>query len=332
VWDVVNGEQALSTRGIVASVTGNVLAGSVTPKHGNPRASIWVNTSQSYIDGPDTIPTSDARAASADGAIVVGQALFGSLPFTTYKAFRWTAQAGMQNIGSPVPDGPGSHADAITPDGSIVAGAAQPPIGTGLQAATWTAAGGWRILGTLPGATDSTAYGISADGSAVVGASGGRAFIWRQATGMLDLQTLLAPPPGWTLNEARAISPDGSIILGTGMLSGVGSRAWIGVLPCSAVVTEVDNSVVVTGGADSAIGWSDVPGPFNLYRGTSTGSWSYNQNCFAPNAVNPSNDSAIPPAGDYFFYFVSRMDVCGHESVIGRDSSGTAIPIAAPCP
>lgn len=48
-------------------------------------------------------------------------------------------------------------------------------------------------LGNLPGETASTAYGVSADGSIVVGQSGSSGFLWNESTGtMIDL----ACPPG----------------------------------------------------------------------------------------------------------------------------------------
>lgn len=68
-------------------------------------------------------------------------------------------------------------------------------------------------LGTL-GGVDSEAYGVSADGSVVVGratnASGQwRAFRWTQATGMQDLGTF-----GGNESLAQDISGDSSIIVG----------------------------------------------------------------------------------------------------------------------
>jgi probable HAF family extracellular repeat protein len=65
----------------------------------------------------------------------------------------------------------------------------------------WMATAGWSQsltwLGTLPGGTYSVAYGVSADGSVVVGvadnASGDdRAFRWTASGGMQDLGTLPA--------------------------------------------------------------------------------------------------------------------------------------------
>jgi len=69
-------------------------------------------------------------------------------------------------------------------------------------------------LGTLGGGW-STAYGVSADGSVVVGtadnaAGQGRAFRWTAAGGMQDLGTL-----GGRSSWAHAVSADGSVVVGT---------------------------------------------------------------------------------------------------------------------
>jgi uncharacterized membrane protein len=72
-------------------------------------------------------------------------------------------------------------------------------------------------LGTL-GGNWSVAYGVSADGSVVVGLSVGRAFRWTAAGGMEDLNTTYASlltPNSW-LYSAYAISPDGRYIVGRG--------------------------------------------------------------------------------------------------------------------
>ena len=69
-------------------------------------------------------------------------------------------------------------------------------------------------LGTLPDGYISEAWGVSADGSVVVGyasnAAGlSRAFRWTQATGMQDLGTL-----GGVWSEAYGVSADGSVVVG----------------------------------------------------------------------------------------------------------------------
>jgi probable HAF family extracellular repeat protein len=68
-------------------------------------------------------------------------------------------------------------------------------------------------LGTL-GGSESEAYGVSADGSVVVGwarnaAGRWRAFRWTAAEGMRDLGTL-----GGGESEAHGVSADGSVVVG----------------------------------------------------------------------------------------------------------------------
>jgi probable HAF family extracellular repeat protein len=85
-------------------------------------------------------------------------------------------------------------------------------------------------LGTL-GGSNSGALGVSADGSVVVGYSNydgnnnvGHAFRWTTATGMKDLNTLLANAgvnmTGITLASATAVSGNGQFIIGQGDFPG----------------------------------------------------------------------------------------------------------------
>jgi probable HAF family extracellular repeat protein len=73
-------------------------------------------------------------------------------------------------------------------------------------------------LGTLAGGTDSHAYGVSADGTTVVGtsdsASGSHAFRWSGGT-MTDLGTL-----GGSFSNANAVSANGSVVVGDAYLAG----------------------------------------------------------------------------------------------------------------
>ena len=89
------------------------------------------------------------------------------------------------------------------------------------RAFRWMSGGGMQDLGSL-GGSSSTAYDVSADGSVVVGSSGGRAFRWTELGGMEDLNltyvymlTCLVTPDS-DLREARAISSDGRYIVGVG--------------------------------------------------------------------------------------------------------------------
>ncbi len=116
-------------------------------------------------------PNGLARAASADGSVVVGTAT--SLPFP--EAFRWTESGGMQGLG----DLPGgiriSDAFAVSADGSVVVGRGVDE--TGNSAFLWDASNGMRPLqdvlvalgADLEGWDLELAEGISADGRTIVG-------------------------------------------------------------------------------------------------------------------------------------------------------------------
>jgi hypothetical protein len=98
---------------------------------------------------------------------------------------------------------------------------------------------------------------------------------------------------------------------------------------------EIDNSVRLDRTPTGAgIGWIDTPGPYNVYRGSngSGNPWTYDHSCFVLGTTAQSvPDDLNPPAGQFFYYVVSRLDQC-RESILAEDSSGTQIPNAAPCP
>ncbi|MFM6373314.1 MAG: hypothetical protein ACKPH1_05120 [Microcystis panniformis] len=81
-------------------------------------------------------------------------------------------------------------------------------------------AASFQGLGGLPGSFSSSANGVSADGSVVVGSSnignGNEAFRWTQATGMVGLGNL----SGWNSSSASGVSADGSVVVGTASDSG----------------------------------------------------------------------------------------------------------------
>jgi probable HAF family extracellular repeat protein len=79
----------------------------------------------------------------------------------------------------------------------------------------WTASGGYESLGSL-GGNRSFAYGISADGSTIVGESrnqsgDSRAFRWTAAGGMVSLGVL----SGGAESYATAVASDGAVVVGT---------------------------------------------------------------------------------------------------------------------
>jgi len=72
------------------------------------------------------------------------------------------------------------------------------------QAASFTG------LGFLPGGISSSAAGVSADGSVVVGSSDNQAFRWTQSDGLVGLGFL----PGGNSSSAAGVSADGSVVVG----------------------------------------------------------------------------------------------------------------------
>ena len=92
------------------------------------------------------------------------------------------------------------------------------------------------------GASQSYAFGVSADGSVVVGGSksgsghyGTEAFIWTQSEGMRSLREMLMSDfgldlSGWELSYATGISWDGLTIVGVGW-GPSGYEGWRVTLP-----------------------------------------------------------------------------------------------------
>ncbi len=100
-------------------------------------------------------------------------------------------------------------------------------------------------LGDLAGGgMDSRAFGVSGDGTIVVGESETddvpvkilEAFVWKSGT-MYNLKTLLSskgmggPLTDWTLTSAKAISADGRFIVGHGKNPASEDEGWIVELP-----------------------------------------------------------------------------------------------------
>jgi probable HAF family extracellular repeat protein len=69
----------------------------------------------------------------------------------------------------------------------------------------------------LPGSSLSAGNAINNLGQVVV--ESGDAFIWSQATGMLDLNGLIPANSGWNLTWAFAINDSGQIV-GQGLING----------------------------------------------------------------------------------------------------------------
>jgi probable HAF family extracellular repeat protein len=189
-------------------------------------------TSDTGMVGLGDLPGGDfqsgANASSRDGSVVVG---YGSSASGS-EAFRWTSAGGMVGLG--VILGGGGAWD-VSGDGSTIVGeGGYAPLP---EAFRWSSDSGMVGLGLLPGDyfVESRAFGVSDDGSAVVGynefaspAGGGReAFYWTSGGGMQRLWDVLVAEgvnpadDGWgAFNIARGISADGTMIFGRGLYNG----------------------------------------------------------------------------------------------------------------
>jgi probable HAF family extracellular repeat protein len=130
-----------------------------------------------------------------------------------------------------LPDDEYSSAYAVSADGAVVVGASvyrdQVSLESYERAFRWTASGGMQDLGTLPGYDWSEAWGVSADGTVVVGRSYytlgyGSAFRWTASGGMQDLGTL----PGYDWSEAWGVSADGTVVVGRAENAAGDTRAF----------------------------------------------------------------------------------------------------------
>ena len=151
-----------------------------------------------YIFYPDDFLSnySYTHDVSGDGSVIVGSAA------AVNKAFRWSESSGVIFL----EDG---QANAVSADGSVVVGGTE---GKSSEAFRWTQETGIVGLGYLAGGEgqESHAYGVSDDGSIVVGFSEHQAFRWTQETGMVGLGTLTND----SISFARGVSADGSVVVG----------------------------------------------------------------------------------------------------------------------
>jgi len=164
---------------------------------------------------PDAGAPSAALGVSGDGTYVVGE----GNSTLGIEAFLWTAGGDMEGLGDLAGGAFSSKARAVSSDGMVVVGesisTSVSPVNPAKEAFIWTVAEGMVGLGVLSESSSSIAYGLSADGSTVVGASFSEsqeeAFLWTAADGMVGLGDLAGGDLG---SRAMDISADGSTVVG----------------------------------------------------------------------------------------------------------------------
>jgi len=156
---------------------------------------------------------SSAAGVSGDGTIVVGAAA----ATTGILAYRWEAGTGMVSLGD-LPGGPDEgEASAISVDGVSIVGESRSAVGpSGDEAFLWRQSFGMIGLGRLGGSGQSSASGVNANGSIIVGTAdpdleSPTAFRWTPATGIVALDDLSV---GTLASSALGVSTDGSAVVG----------------------------------------------------------------------------------------------------------------------
>lgn len=209
--------QATAVSGDGARIVGN------SPGPQGNRAFLW--TEGGGLQSIGTLPngfSSTAADISRDGQVIVGAS---GTPAGVF-AYRWTESGGMVNLGT-LPGFVSSESRASNADGSVVVGFSRNQ-SQAVRATRWTATTGMQDLGLLQGATGAMASDVNAVGDVIVGSyfvnqsAGG--FYWTPSLGMVSLNSYLGQLgfdlTGWSLYEPRAISDDGSVIVGNGLYNG----------------------------------------------------------------------------------------------------------------
>lgn len=141
---------------------------------------------------------------------VVGGSFLAPYPDNTFHAF--LSSGAMQDLGTAGWDS--STAYGMNDNGQVVGRVAL------YDNQTWNAV---LFGGAILGGTQSTAWDINNDGL-IVGESGGQAMLWEDGQ-MKNLNSLIDPTSGWTLQSARAINEKGQIV-GKGSFNGA-TRAFL---------------------------------------------------------------------------------------------------------
>ncbi|MEX2140514.1 MAG: hypothetical protein WD894_14725 [Pirellulales bacterium] len=190
-------------------------------------------------DFPGGAFDSAAYGVSADGSVIVGSGNANQSP----RAFRWTAEEGMVDIG------PGT-AYGISSAGNVIVGAAE-------TAFRWTAATGMVELAPLPGSIGSRAYAISPEGTVAVGEQIFRATqssVRQEASRWIEQGVISLESELWASTVALDVSVDGTSIVGGGIPRLSGARTAFFWSPQTGMVGVQD--LLISLGATGLDGWA----------------------------------------------------------------------------
>ncbi|MCK5608989.1 hypothetical protein KAR91_44355, partial [Candidatus Pacearchaeota archaeon] len=205
--DYLTGSQRTSARDV--SFNGSIVVGWSGYLDDNPNAFKWTESG-----GITNLGGSRANAISDNGSVIAGS-IYDHAP---NEAVRWTEPVGMVGLG-------GREVYGISADGSVAVGV--DGYTSEMEAVYWNVSGDMISLGL--GGTYESARAASSDGTVIVGSgsfglnSYGQVFRWVLGEGWHLIESL----PNSTHCYALDVSSDGTIVVGTNLISGGGSDAFI---------------------------------------------------------------------------------------------------------
>lgn len=229
--------------GAAVDAAGNTFVGSATVGGGPAYlGGRWVgNTCSTSLGSIAGQLSAGATAISSDSSTIAGNAVFFNVMVGNYnRPWAWTQGGGMVALPVPYAYGTAGTVYGVSANGAIIVGETGAAAYTGYygQATYWDSTGYHQMGVMTANASNTIAYATSADGSVIVGngdiavqgfpfpSPGPRhAFRWTATGGYQDLGLLSgAPAQGFT--SARAVSSDGTVVVGEGT-DASGQRAWI---------------------------------------------------------------------------------------------------------
>ena len=238
--------------------------------------------------------SSEARAVSVNGSVVVGVADDSN---GNPRAFRWTLATGIQDLGTL--GGDGSEATDVSADGTVIVGWSSDASGI-YRAFRWTESTGMQDLGV---GDYSKAYGVSADGVAIIVDIYPNAYRWTQAGGLQNLGTL-----GGASSSASDISADGSKICGSSYVSAGDPYAfrWVDGVGMEQIGTFYSFARGISGNGNTITGFeTGSAGLYRAFRWTQSGGFEFNiaGNFSQGNAVSGNGSIIVGDFGDGAFRF-----------------------------
>lgn len=181
------------TRLVVGAVSAGMFVSSASVLHAGVDNTPWFH----WLDVPPDNSSTNVRAISGDGRVIVGNASGGAGPS---RSVLWTVGGGFQDVTAPTGF---FDMKALNFDGSAVVGANAP------NAIRWTLATGAVILQPITPGASSAAF-ATGPGHTAVGVSGNQSVVWNHA----GVPTALPQPPGVVFSAAHGVSSDGQTIVG----------------------------------------------------------------------------------------------------------------------